>query len=134
MKKLIFSLLLMVTAAGAHAISLFPYFVDIAGDFNDGTTAKFSELNIPTSYWRMNPFSFSKISDADSFLKDTLPFSSYQISKDTMTLPDGTLIITYSASSSDGVLGPDQTNEGKSSTLYLIQTPDEPLYVGISEN
>lgn len=76
----------------------------------------------------------SYISDADSFLKDTLPFSSYQISKDSKTLPDGTLIIIYSASSGDGVLGPDQSNEGKCSTLYLIQTPNEPLYVGISEN
>ena len=112
---------------------LFPHFTDVAGDYEEGTAPKFSELKIPTTCWRVNPHFFNTIAGADEFLADTLPFSSYQIVKDTKTLDDGTKIITYFAPSEDGVFGKDGTLTGKGSYLFLIQTPDEPLYVGIFE-
>ena len=134
MKKIVFALLSLFVFMNCHAITLFPHFVDVAGDYKDGTTLKFSELNIPTQHWNVNPYSYKTISEADEFLKDTLPFSSYTIGKEEQTLPDGTKIIKYTASLADGIFGTDETMIGKWSSLYLIQTPDEPLYVGIYED
>lgn len=134
MKKIIFTLLLLAVSISSQAISLFPHFVDVAGNYKDGTALKFSELNIPTQHWNVNPYSYKTIAEADEFLKETLPFSNYKIGKDTQTLPDGTIIIKYTASLADGVFGIDEQMAGKNSYLYLIQTPNEPLYVGIYED
>lgn len=132
MKKVLALLSVILLAVSANAISLFPHFTDVAGDYQEGTNPKFTELNIPTTVWRVNPFFFSEIASADEFLADTLPFSSYHIEKDTKTLPDGTIIITYFAPSSEGVLGTVETSS-TGSYLYLVQTPGEPLYVGLFE-
>lgn len=135
MNKIVFILLLwLLPPISSHAVSLFPHFVDVAGDYQDGTNVKFTELNIPTKHWRVSPAFYSTISGADEFLNETLPFSNYKIDKDAKTLPDGTKIIKYSSSLADGVLGTDETKVGKWSCLYLVQSPDEPLYVGIYED
>lgn len=110
----------------ANAITLFPHFVDVAGDFNDGTTEKFVTLNISTGFWQEAPFFYKSIKDADEFLMDTLPFSNYSIDKETETLDDGTKIVSYTSA-----LDSDKT---KWSRLYLVQTPGEPLYVGLYED
>lgn len=113
----------------ANAITLFPHFVDVAGDYETGTTAKFETLGIPTGYWQVSPVFFSNIKDADSFLMDTLPFSNYAIEKEIQTLDDGTEVISYVSSlESDGLY------KDKWSRLYLVQTPGEPLYVGLFED
>lgn len=134
MKKIVFTLLSLFLTVSSHAFSLFPHFVDIAGDYQDGTNPKFSELNIPTKHWRVSPSFYKTVSEADEFLTETLPFSNYKIGKETQTLPDGTIIVKYSASLADGILGTDETLAGKGSYLYLIQTPEEPLYIGIYED
>lgn len=134
MKKFSFVLLGLCVTISCQALSLFPHFVDIAGDYQDGTGPKFLQLNIPTKHWKENPYFYKTISEADEFLKETLPFSNYNIDMDTQTLPDGTKIIKYSASLAEGILGTDETMVGKGSYLYLIQSPDEPLYIGIYED
>ena len=134
MKKLVLTLFSLVLTISCHAISLFPHFVDIAGDFKEGTAPKFLELNIPTQHWNANPYSYKNIAEAEEFLQETLPFSNYNIGKDTKTLSDGTIIITYTASLADGIFGTDETMAEKWSYLHLIQAPGEPLYVGIYED
>lgn len=134
MKKIFFISLSIFLAISCHAVSLFPHFVDVAGDYKDGTDVKFSDLNITVKHWNVNPYFYKTISEAEEFLQETLPFSNYKIGKDTQTLQDGTKIIKYSASLADGIFGPDESMAGKWSYLYLIQTPDEPLYVGIYED
>lgn len=134
MKKIIFTLLSLFLAISCQAISLFPHFVDVAGNYKEGTTLKFEELNIPTKLWNVNPYFYKTISEADDFLKDTLPFSNYKIEKDTQTLPDGTIIIKYSSSLAEGPLGTDESNLGKFSILYLVQSPEDSLYVGLYED
>lgn len=134
MKKIIFLLITLFLTLGGHAITLFPHFVDIAGDYKDGSGPKFLELNIPTKHWNVNPSFYKTISEADEFLQETLPLSNYKIDKETQTLNDGTIIIKYSASLADGIFGTDETMTGKWSHLYLIQTPNEPLYVGVYED
>lgn len=113
-----------------NAISLFPHFVDVAGNYKEGSGPIFLELNIPTKNWNVNPSSYKTIKEADDFLQETLPFSSYKIEKESHTLADGTIIIKYSASLADGIFGTDETMVGKNSYLYLVQTPDETLYIG----
>lgn len=129
MIKFILSLMMASVFSAANAITLFPHFVDVAGDFRDGTTDIFIELNIPTLCWQVSPHFFKNLKDADSFLMDTLPFSSYDIKKETDKLEDGTEIITYISS-----LEADGINEGKWSRLYLIQKPDGHFYVGLAED
>lgn len=113
----------------AHAISLFPHFVDVAGDYKTGTTEKFTKLNIPTTLWQVSPFFYKTLKNADSFLKDTLPFSNYTILKEEKKLDDGTEIVIYSTS-----LEADGLYKDKWSKLILVQTPGEPLYVGLCED
>lgn len=134
MKKIIFLLTSLLIAISGQAITLFPHFVDIAGNYKEGTDQKFKELNIQTKNWNVNPYSYKTISEADEFLQETLPLSTYTISKDTQTLPDGTIVIKYTASLADGIFGTDETMAGKWSCLYLVQSPDGPLYVGIYED
>ena len=129
MKKIILTLIMAFSFFSANAITLFPHFVDVAGDYENGACDKFAELNIPIGYWRVSPFFYSNIDDADSFLKDTLPFSSYPIEKTVNVLDNGTKVITYTSS-----LEADGLNKDKWSKLYLIQSPDEPLYVGLYED
>lgn len=134
MRKIILILSSLFLAISSHAITLFPHFVDVAGDYRDGTDPKFSELNLPTKHFRVDPSFYKTISEADEFLTETLPFSNYEIGKDTKTLDDGTKIIKYSSSLADGIFGTDESKVGKWSCIYLIQTPNEPLYVGIYED
>lgn len=134
MKKFVLAVISLFVAVMANAITLFPHFVDVAGDYKEGTTEKFTNLGIPTKAWRVAPKYYKTVAEADAFLQDTLPFSSYTIDKEEQTLPDGTVMIKYIASLADGVFGHDPLNEGKMSVLYLIQTPGEPLYVGIEED
>ena len=129
MKKFILSVLLAATFSMANAISLFPHFVDVAGDFEDGTPQELIDLNLPTDHYRISPFFFSEIKNADEFLMDTLPFSSCQIDKEERKLDDGTEIIIYRTS-----LEADGLNKDKWSALYLVQSPDSPLIVGICED
>lgn len=129
MKKAILIFLLIFSFSSAYSITLFPHFVDVAGDFTDGTTEKFVNLNLPTTAWRVSPSFYKTLKDADSFLKDTLPFSNYPIEKETKKLDDGTEIVIYTSS-----LEADGLYKDKWSKLYLVQTPDEPLYVGLYED
>lgn len=129
MKRIMLLLLGVVAWISANAITLFPHFVDVAGDYEEGTAPKFTQLNIPTGCWRMAPRYYDTIESAEEFLNDTLPFSNYAIERDAKKLPDGTIIITYTSS-----LEADGLNKDKWSKLYLVQTPGEPLYVGLYED
>lgn len=129
MKKAILIFLIAFGFSTAQAITLFPHFVDVAGDFTDGATEKFTDLNISTIAWRVSPSFYKTLKDADSFLMDTLPFSNYPIEKETKKLDDGTEIVIYTSS-----LEVDGFYKDKWSKLYLVQSPDEPLYVGLYED
>ncbi len=129
MKKIFLILLMLLAFTIADAITLFPHFVDVAGDYQDGVSDKFAELNISTNHWRVSPGFYSDIKEADEFLQDTLPFSSYTIQKETKTLEDGSVLIMYIST-----LEADGLNKDKWSRLYLFQSPDGPLYVGLAED
>lgn len=129
MKRTILTFVLGMAFYAANAISLFPHFVDVAGDYNDGTTPKFEELSIPVKCSKIAPYFYKTIKEADDFLMDTLPTSSYVIEKEEKTLPDGTQIIIYTTS-----LEADGLYKDKWSKLYLVQSPDELLNVGLVED
>lgn len=129
MKKFVLALAALIAASAANAITLFPHFVDVAGDYETGTTEKFVKLNIPTSYWRVSPALYEDLKSAEEYLQETLPFSSYSIERSSRNLEDGTVVITYTSS-----LEADGLNKDKWSRLYLVQSPKGPLYVGLSED
>lgn len=129
MKKFILSTLMAASFSLANAITLFPHFVDVAGDYEDGTPQELIEINMPTNHYRISPYFFSNLKSADDFLKDTLPFTNYPISKDERKLDDGTEIVIYRSS-----LEADGINKDKWSELYLVQLPDGKFIVGIAED
>lgn len=56
MKKIVISLTAMLSMLTANAIPLFPFFVDVAGDYETGTPLPLTELNIQCDYWQKPSF------------------------------------------------------------------------------
>lgn len=125
MKKTIITLLLAVfSLSTASAISLFPFFIDVSGDYKEGTPEKLVELKVPCMYYCDTPSFYKTMNDAESFLHDALPFSTESISREESALTDKIKMIKYSSSFSD--------NE-KLSEMYLIEIKDYGFIIGYNE-
>lgn len=106
----------------ANAITLFPFFCDVAGDYSDITPKELTDLNISCRYSRVHPYFYSNLASADSFLQDVVP-SSEPINRDEKMV-GATKIVTYQSPMLDDVV----------SILYLVEIPEKGLYVGYSED
>lgn len=114
---------LSLTAAGAHAIPLFPFFVDVAGDYNDGTPAAFEKQGISCMYWKTPSF-YSTLDEAVIFLEDVLPYSSEKITRTDREIGKKGKMVIYSSPMTTGQI----------SYLYLIQTPEDGFVTGYAES
>lgn len=122
MKKLVLAILLTVITLTANAVPLFPYFVDVAGDYKDGTPDAMAKVNIICSHWN-KPSWYTSLKAAQDFLNDVLPFSNESITQNSEEV-NGTKVVTYTSPMYDG----EQT-----SILYLIEDPIEGFFVGYTE-
>ena len=122
MRKLLLTLALSMTAAAAHAIPLFPFFVDVAGDYNDGTPSAFEKQGISCMYWKAPAF-YSNLDEAVMFLEDVLPYSSETITRTDREIGKKGKMVIYSS----------PMTAGRTSCLYLIQTPEDGFLAGYSE-
>lgn len=111
-----------ITFMSMHAIALFPYFVDVAGNYNDGTPAELAELKMPCKYWQ-NPKYYSKIKDADTFLNDVMPYSNAKVSRTESTIGENIKVIRYDS----------PMLNGQTSTIYLVDIPEKGFFVGYIE-
>lgn len=105
----------------ANAITLFPFFCDVSGDYSDSTPQELMDLNISCTYSRVHPYFFSDLASADSFLQDVLP-SSEPINREEKMV-GATKIVTYQSPMLYDVV----------SILYLVEIPEKGLYAGYSE-
>lgn len=121
MRKTILILTIILSAMAANAIPLFPFFVDVAGDYHDGTLPELEEVGVECGYSKKS-FWFSTLSDAENFLNDVLPTSNYPIERREME-KDGTKIVTYTSPMGDNQL----------SILFLVEIPQKGLFTGYSE-
>ena len=121
LRALVTLAVLLFYYASSSAITLFPFFVDVAGDYNDGTPEEFSNLGITTMYYK-SPSFYSSLKEADEFLKEVLPFSNEPISRNEETR-DKVKIVEYTSPMLDE----------KVSHIYLVQFPDNKFLVGYKE-
>lgn len=125
MKKLFVTLALALSFGLAHAIPLFPFFTDVAGDYEDGTPAHFQALNMPCMYWKKSSGWYKSLKEADEFLNDVMPYSSESISRTVVEMPadSKTKAVTYTSPMSDG----------KTSVIYLVEDPVNGFFIGYNE-
>ncbi len=123
MRKLLLTLALSLTAAVAHAIPLFPFFVDVAGDYNDdGTPEAFQAQGVRCMYWKAPAF-YSTADEAAAFLDDVLPYSTESISRTDYKIGETGKMVVFSSPMANG----------RTSCLYLLQTPGDGFLAGYNE-
>lgn len=105
----------------SQAITLFPFFVDVAGDYQDGTPAEFEEIGAKMMYYSRPSF-YKSHDEVKDFYADVMPFSTETIIvKDVPT--DGGKCSVYLSPMLDDV----------TSVIYLMELPDKTFYIGYDE-
>lgn len=117
MKKIFVFLSVVFLAVSANALSLFPFFVDLAGNYIDGPVTALQPLGVECMH-SSKCNDFKTIDAADAFLKDVLPYSNYSIMNKKVK-KDGTDMAMYASLLEDG----------KTSVFCLIELPGDGLYV-----
>lgn len=117
MKRISFILLALFFTISCKAVSLFPFFVDLVGDYNDGPVEQLQPYEVECLYSDLCN-DFSSIKDADTFLDDVLPYSNYSILRKKIKMK-GLDVELYAS-----LLEDDRT-----SVMCLIELPEKGLYV-----
>ncbi len=122
MKRIISISLSCFVAGIANAIPLFPFFVDVAGDYREGTPSELAAMDMPCMYWRHSPIFYKDIKSADEFLNDVMPYSTESISREIVDR-DNVKAIRYTSPMVDG----------KTSVIYMVEIPEAGFFVGYNE-
>lgn len=118
MKRIGFILLSLFITISCKAIPLFPFFVDLVGNYNEGLVQELKPLEIDCMYsYKCN--CFYTIEAADSYLDDILPYENYPIVKKKVQ-KDGINMEIYASL---------LLEEDKTSILCLVEKPEDGLYV-----
>lgn len=117
MKRIGFLLVALFLTISCKALSLFPFFVDLVGNYNDGPVEQLQPYEVECLY-SDKCSSFNSIKDADIFLDDVLPYSNYSILRKKVKIR-GLNTEVYAS-----LLEDDRT-----SVMCLIELPDKGLYV-----
>lgn len=114
-KKLIVCILLLTAGtATVNADTLFPWFVDLVGDYTE-------IKDTGASCWMKSPKNGGGEKAATQFLEDTLPSGTYRTT--TVTLADGTKVKGYVSDMLDR----------KVSVIYFITQPDGTFSIEYAE-
>lgn len=117
MKKIGLILVSLFLAISANALPLFPFFVDLVGNYEEGLVPPLQPLEIEClSSYKCN--CFYTIEAADSYLDDVLPYQNYTIAKKVVQ-KNGKNIKLYVS----------LMENGKTSILGLVEMPGDGLYV-----
>lgn len=121
MKKIIFTLLSLFLTISCKALPLFPFFVDLVGNYTDGAVPEIQPIGVECLHSsRCN--CFYSIEAADSYLNDVLPYENYTIAKK-KAQRDGVNMMMYVSLLEDD----------KTSILCLIEVPGDGLFVAYDE-
>lgn len=116
--KSLLVLLLAMVAHTSHAVTLFPYFVDVAGDYKEGSPAELKDCGVMGMYYAQPSF-YRNIDEARSFYDETMPFSTETIQIKELPENDVFKGIVYISPMQDDV----------TSLIYLIETADKTFYI-----
>lgn len=122
MKKLILLFSLALISVASHAVTLFPYFVDVAGDYEEGVPAELSGDEMAPMYFSRPSF-YRSIAETKAFYTDVMPFSTEEIIVKDLPEKDGMKITAYLSPMLDGVM----------SAIFLIETADNTFYICYDE-
>ena len=120
MKRLLSVLVLIIGLAfGAKATVLFPHFVDIAPNYEDGNTRELMAAGVDcTMYHSTTPgFMASNFDEAEAFFKDTLPSD---VTRTERKIGDAVLVIYTSTNTPDDNID----NDDLISTIYILKRAD----------
>lgn len=117
MKKIIFVFLSLFIAFSSHALPLFPFFVDLTGNYKDGLVEELQPLEVSClSSYRCN--CFYSIEAADSYLDNVLPYENYPIIKKDLK-KNGWKMKLYASPLEDD----------RTSIMCLVEVPGDGLFV-----
>lgn len=122
MKRLILFCALAFAALSSRAVTLFPYFVDVAGDYQEGMPAELKDEDMEPMY-SARPSFFTSLDEAKAFYADVLPFSTENIMVKDIQAEDGKRITAYFSPMLDDVM----------SAIFLVETPDKTFYICYDE-
>ena len=117
MKRIGFVLAALILSISCKALSLFPFFGDLVGDYFDGPVPELVPLGVECLYSDKSHW-FNSIKDADMFLDDVLPYENYSILRKKV-VKDGYNMEIYASPLLDD----------RTSVMCLIELPDDGLYV-----
>lgn len=117
MKRIGFILVALCLTISCKAVSLFPFFVDLVGNYNDGPVEQLQPYEVECLYSDKCSY-YTSIKNADTFLDDVLPYSNYSILRKKVKMK-GLDMELYAS-----LLEDDRT-----SVICLIEVPDDGLYV-----
>ena len=121
MKRIGFILVAFFITISCKAVSLFPFFVDLAGNYNEGPVAQLQPYEVKClNSAKCNDY--KSIKDADVFLDDVLPYSNYPIQRNKIKL-NGLNMEVYTSPLLDN----------RTSVICLIELPNDGLYVTYDE-
>lgn len=120
MKKLIITLAISASTLIGSAAPLFPFFVDLAGNYKDGTPDELAALGFSSMYWGQSSF-YPNEQSAREFLGDVLP--SEGINKEN-TDSETVRVTKYTSTFSDSE---------KASEIQLVTLPDGAFYILYNE-
>lgn len=117
MKRIGFVLVALLLSISCKAVSLFPFFGDLVGDYFDGPVPELEPLGVECLYSDKSHW-FNSINDADIFLDDVLPYENYSIFRKKL-VKDGINMELYASPLLDD----------RTSVMCLIELPNDGLYV-----
>lgn len=121
MKRIGFILVAMFLTISCKAVSLFPFFVDLVGNYKEGPVEQLQPYEVEClNSDKCN--SFNSIKDADIFLDDVLPYSNYSILRKKIKMK-GLDTEVYASPLEDERI----------SVICLIELPDDGLYIIYNE-
>lgn len=122
MKKLIILFILTFVTITSHAVTLFPYFVDVAGDYQEGAPAELKDDKMEPMY-SAKPKFYKSIDEVKAFYADVMPFSTETIFVKDLPEKEGMKITSYASPMLDDVI----------SAIFLIEMPDKTFYICYDE-
>lgn len=111
----------MLIALSSQAVTLFPYFVDVAGDYQKGAPKELAEVGAEMMY-SSQPKYYKSLDEAKAFYADVMPFSTEKIMVKDVPVKGGKGTV-YVSPMLDGV----------TSIIYLVESPDKVFYIGYDE-